>query len=63
MYEVYLVGDFYTDKYIFEAESEYAIKAYLINDCHNFESWKKNMNHFSIGFPKDLDDFFSSLAS
>jgi len=43
-YEVYLVSSYHTDKYIFEAESEYSIKEYLVNEYHIF----KNNNNMSI---------------
>ena len=54
IYEVYLVSDFRTDKYTFEAESEYAIKYYLVNDCNIFSSWIKT---------KSIDEIFDHLRN
>ena len=41
-YEVYLVSNYHTDKYIFKAESEYSIKEYLVKECCIFK--KSNMS-------------------
>ena len=54
VYDVYLVSAYRTDKYTFEAESEYAIKYYLVNDCKIFNSWIKT---------KSIDEIFDHLRN
>ncbi len=43
-YEVYLVSSYHTDKYIFEAESEYSIKEYLVNEYQIFKNNNMSIN-------------------
>jgi|SaaInlStandDraft_5_1057022.scaffolds.fasta_scaffold86948_2 hypothetical protein len=62
-YEVYLVSSYHTDKYIFEAESKYSIKEYLVNECHIFKNNNMSINEIFSYLKNNKRSYSFTFAS